>query len=251
MARTPVSQTRGTRTWNRSLTSALLAAREIDPTWVDGAQVAAAVFAVLAAVAIPLTAFWRRPRLTLTDKDAKRHSHVESNAPHLRLLVENKARRRAARGARVIVEGYRRQSDPPDQWTSMAHPSLAWPSATEATSGEVTIYSGSGRPIGLGIFIRARRTPDGTLIRAQGRIAEYAPDDPEGASWHLCLTLHALDILNDRDKLPADQWVIRLLLGADDGDAERYDVYVAWSGDAKDGEAVLTEVLDHLHVEAA
>jgi hypothetical protein len=35
--------------------------------------------------------------------------------------------------------------------------------------------------------------------------------------------MHAeLDILNDRDKLPPGDWVIRLLLGAD-GDAQEYD----------------------------
>jgi hypothetical protein len=44
--------------------------------------------------------------------------------------------------------------------------------------------------------------------------------------------------------------VIRLLLGADDGDAQQYDVHVAWSADASDGKTVLAEALDRLHVES-
>jgi hypothetical protein len=233
----------------------LAASGSADPTWFNWAQVSAAVFAATAAVAIPLTAFWRRPLLMLTEREAKRHSHVESDAPYLRLLLENKARRRAARRTRVIVLGYRPQDGSPDDWTSLAHPALGWPSATgetEASEGEVTVYSGSGRPVGLGRFLRARRTADEKLISGPGGwIATYEANDPEGASWHLCLTLHAgLDILNDRDKLPPGEWVIRLLLGADDGDAQQYDVHVAWSADASDGKTVLAETLDRLHVES-
>jgi hypothetical protein len=64
--------------------------------------------------------------------------------------------------------------------------------------------------------------------------------------------MHAeLDILNDRDKLPPGDLVIRLLLGADDGDAQEYDVHVAWSGDAADGKTVLAEALNRLQVESA
>jgi hypothetical protein len=63
--------------------------------------------------------------------------------------------------------------------------------------------------------------------------------------------MHAeLDILNDRDKLPPGDWVIRLLLGAD-GDAQEYDVHVAWSGDAAHGKTVLAEALNRLQVESA
>lgn len=63
------------------------------------------------------------------------------------------------------------------------------------------------------------------------------------------LSLHELSILDDRDKLPPGEWVIRLLVGANDGDARRYDVHVAWSGDAIDGAVVLAEGLERLHVE--
>jgi hypothetical protein len=223
-----------------------------DSTWFDWAQVSAAVFAAAAAVTIPLTAYLRRPKLRLSTREAKRHSHVETNGPHLRLLVQNQSGRRTARGTRVMVVGHRRE-DAPDDWTSLAYPSLGWPSATgetEATEGEVTVYSGSGRPIGIGLFIHARRDREGRLNRVPGTdmIASYAANDPEGASWHLCLTLHKLDIYNDRDKLQPGEWVIRLLVGADDGDAEQFDVHVAWSEDAEDGSDVLAEALDRLKV---
>lgn len=219
------------------------------------AQVAAAVFAVLAAITIPLTAYRRRPDLELTEQDADRHSRVEGPAgAHLRLFVANGSRRRAAQATRVLVEGYRPLRDP-DGWISLSHPSLGWPSAIDAGEGAVTLYSGSGRPIGLGIFARARRRPDGTLVRAPGgpdgdHIAIYGAGDPEGASWHLILALQGLSIISDdRDKLPAGEWVIRLLVGANDGDARRYDVHVAWRGDAVDEATVLAESLDRLHVE--
>ena len=93
--------------------------------------------------------------------------------------------------------------------------------------------------------------PDGRLVRRQdGGISQYAANDPEGAAWHLLLSVHGLEILSDRDKLPPGQWIIRLLVGADDGDARRYDVHLAWPGDAPDAKSVLKEALDHLYVEA-
>jgi hypothetical protein len=222
-----------------------------DPSWVDTAQVVAAVFAVLAAIAIPATAYLRRPSVRLTEKGAARHSRVEGNdVALLRLVVENPRRRRAARGTRVIVEGYRRSDQRDDELVSLANPSLGWPSAIEGTAGAVTVFSGTGRPIGLGRFARARRYPDGRLVKAHdGSIAGYAANDPEGASWHLVLDLHNLSLTDDRDKLPPGEWVIRLLVGADDGDARAYDVHVAWSGDAAEPPDVLREALKRLHVE--
>jgi hypothetical protein len=58
----------------------------------DGAVAIAAVFAVLTAAAVPFFAYRRRPDLTLSEKDSKRHSHVEAHGiPHLRLWVENRS----------------------------------------------------------------------------------------------------------------------------------------------------------------
>ena len=75
------------------------------------------------------------------------------------------------------------------------------------------------------------------------------PDDLPEATWHLVLAIHKASFGDDRDKLPADEWVIRLLVGADDGDARAYDVHVAWSADTRDPLDLYQEVLDRLHVE--
>ena len=219
--------------------------------WVDWAQVVAAVFAVVAALAIPITAYFRRPSLRLLEAGVSRHSAIEAGGfAYLRLTVENKPRRRAARSTRVHVEGYRRVGEAESELVSLGHPMLGWPSAgEEADEGAVTVYSGTSRPIGLGHFVNARRGADGRLVRGSGEwIASYAREDPE-ASWHLLLDLHNLDIRNDRDKLPPGDWLVRLLVGAADGDARRYDVQIAWTGDAPDASAVLSEALERLHVE--
>jgi len=84
-----------------------------------------AVAAVLIPAAVPLSAYVRRPKLRLTEKDAARHSHVESDGlAYLRLVVENAPRKRAAHGTRVIVEGYRQLGESEDEFHSLAHPLL-------------------------------------------------------------------------------------------------------------------------------
>jgi hypothetical protein len=136
--------------------------------WFDWAQVAAAAFAAGAALAIPVTAYRRRPSLKLTEKEATRHSRVEGDErAYLRLLVSNERRHRAAQGTRVLVEGYRRQSESESELVSLAYPALEWPSE-RADEPTVTVYAGAGRPVGLGKFVRARRTPEGRLIQGSG-----------------------------------------------------------------------------------
>jgi hypothetical protein len=224
------------------------------PAWADWAVVATAVAAVLIAAAVPLTAYLRRPNLRLIEEGAARHSHIESDGlAYLRLVVENGRRRRAAKETRVIVEGYRPQGQSEGELVSLAHPSLGWPSAvearSEATVAAVTVYSGAGRPVEFGRFIRAKRTADGRLMRGPvGNIAQYASGDPD-ATWHLMLGLHDLDILDDRDKLPPGRWIVRLLVGADDGDAHRYDVHVAWNESSPDADTVLRDALERLAIE--
>jgi hypothetical protein len=220
------------------------------PTWAEWAVVVTAAAAVVIAVAVPVTAYLRRPSLRLIEEGAARHSHIESDGlAYLRLVVENGRRRRAAKETRVIVEGYRRQSESEEELRSLAHPSLGWPSAVEArlTAAAVTIYSGSGRPVEFGRFIRARRSPEGRLAREAEHIAHYATGDPD-ATWHFMLGLHELSISDDRDKLPPGQWIVRLLVGADDGDAYRCNVHLAWNESSPDAETVLRDALEHLAI---
>lgn len=219
----------------------------------DWALVVTAVAAVLTAAGVPLSTYLRRPKLRLTETDAARHSHVESDGlAYLRLAVENAPHKRAAHGTRVIVEGYRRQGEAEEELRSLAHPSLGWPSAvearTDATVAAVTIHSGSGRPIDFGRFIRARRTAGDRLERtAEGHVVHRPTGDPD-ATWHLILGLHDLSISDDRDKLRPGPWIIRLLVGADDGDAYRCDVHVAWSESLPSSQAVLEEALGRLAI---
>lgn len=227
---------------------------ETTPSVADWALVATAVAAVLIAVAVPLSAYWRRPNLRLTERGARRHSHVEADGHgYLRLVVENARRNRAAKGTRVIVEGYRRQGEAEQELISLAHPSLGWPSAVEAradaTVAAVTVHSGSGRPIEFGRFMRVVRGADDRLARgALGEIRQWPSGNPN-ATWHLLLGLHELSILDDRDKLPPGQWIVRLLVGADDGDARRYDVHVAWIESRPSARSVLDEALERLSIE--
>ena len=72
------------------------------------------------------------------------------------------------------------------------------------------------------------------------------------AEWHLTLELHNLDLYDDRDKLAPGEWVIRLLVGADDGDAQAYDVHIAWSaGIGNNPPAVLDEALERFEILSA
>jgi hypothetical protein len=90
-------------------------------------------------------------------------------------------------------------------------------------------------------------TDNGRLARDLGEIAQAADDNPS-ASWCLALALHGLDIADDRDKLPQGEWILQLLIGADDGDAQRYEVDVTWSAEAPTVDAVLAEALGRLAV---
>jgi len=78
-------------------------------------------------------------------------------------------------------------------------------------------------------------------------LLHIASGDPD-ATWHLMLGLHNLSINDDRDKLPPASWVIRLLVGADDGDAYRCDVHLAWSESLPSSEAILREALNRLAI---
>lgn len=128
--------------------------------------------------------------------------------------------------------------------TTLGHPSLDWPSTGEAAAtAAVTVFAGGTRPITLGYFIRVRRDPStGALLRPtlidddQGRDfpgpPHYARDadfDDESEGWYLRLALAwGLDINDDRDKLPPvdDGYIVRLLVGADDGKARTFTVHI-------------------------
>lgn len=231
------------------VTWGVIASDDNGPSVADWAQVAIAVAVALIAAAIPLSAYLRRPAVYLSEKGARLESHVEaSEIPYVRLLVGAKRWHRTAKGTRVTVVAYRQRRA--STWTSLAHPALGWPSI-QAPEAAVTLHAGTRRPVGLGRFQAPRKNRFGLLERdSQGNVTHTPWKD--GCEWHLLLELHGLNILDDRDKLPPGEWVIRLLVGADDGDATAYDVHIAWSPDrGNHPREVLNEALDRLELLAA
>ena len=137
---------------------------------------------------------------------------------------------------------------------------LGWPSAPEAqATASIVLFADFERPIALGRLYRAPHDDKGKLKRpilqnpVTGRNElglPHFPDDPTG-HWYLKLDLaFDLDILDDRDKLEprTGGYVIQLVVGADDGDARRYEVDIDWDGDAETPDVALQSALEHLAV---
>lgn len=230
------------------------------------ATVLAAVFAVAIAALVAVMPYARRPKLSLVEDTDKTHSHVETTPegriPYLRILASNENHRRAAQNTRVLVEGYRRNAAG-GPFTTLGHPSLAWPSAPEAdATAALTVFAGGPRPIGFGRLIRVRIDDNGKLMRPSGGIGaivrgwphfkDDSEGDPPAVGWYLWLDLaFAQSLHDDRDKLPPVEsgYIIRLLIGADDGAARKFDVHINWDGDPKlNADEVLASALDHLAV---
>jgi hypothetical protein len=116
-------------------------------TWVDVAQAVAAVAGIGIAGLVAFMPFARRPRLSVTEAPDRVQSQVEKTIvgelPHIRLLVANGKRRRAAQATRVLVEWYQARGGPK---VSLAHPSLGWPSTPEAAATSSVVVGPSSRP---------------------------------------------------------------------------------------------------------
>ena len=239
-------------------------------TWIDVAQVVAAGAGIAVAGLVAFMPYVRRPRLSIAEDPERVQSRVETTnvgeLPHVRLLVANKRRRRAAQGTRVAVEWYQPRSGPK---VSLAHPFLGWPSTREAeATGSVVVFAGGHRPVSLGQLIRVRLADDGAIARPVQWTQTVGPGGPgppgmpqpgppgfphfpqeDAAGWYLYLA--ELDLNDNRDKLPPvkDGYTIRLLVGADDGAARAYEVDIAWDGDPKlTPDEVLASALDRLAV---
>lgn len=212
-----------------------------EPALLPWATSLAAIGAFLTAAAIPLTAFYRRPSLTLHEDDQRVHSLVEGDGlPYLRLVVKNRRGRRAARAARVFVVHYREQG-PADSVTTMGSPDLGWTSLFNAHG---VVLPGGERPIDFGVLFPAYRNNYGQVV------SNYPDEDPamivsKGREWQFKLSLaNGLALANQREYLAPkpNGYVVRLDLGAEEGPARSYDVYVNWNGTAKDEQAALTSV---------
>ena len=216
----------------------------------EWAQLVAAATGVLIAGLVAFMPYARRPRLSIERDRGRSNSRVEASQlgglPHVRLLVSNSRRRRAAKDARVLFEGYMVVAAHAAELTTLGHPSLEWPSASDADAGAVTIFGGGARPITLGYFVRVRVDTEGALHYVRER--DYRSGEAD--AWYLKLTI-GLDINDDRDKLAPydDGYLIRLLVGADDGAARTFNVRIDWNGDPEQSpQEVLKSALDRLAV---
>lgn len=160
-------------------------------------------------VALAVT-FWRRPNLTL--QAMPEHSRVErdpSNTalPFLRLVARNGRWHRASQGTRVLVEHVQPVGE---EKVYLGSPPLGWASAADQVDVSVVIF------------------PDGARTVDLGRFDSYiAPDQTD--EWCLKLVPY-LEIFESRNRLLAqdDGYIIRVVIGSDDGRARRYDVRVNW-----------------------
>jgi hypothetical protein len=218
----------------------------------EWAQLVAAAAGVAIAGLVAFMPYARRPRLSIEEDLDRSNSRVESSGlgglPHVRLLVSNARGRRAAQGTRVLFQGYRMVAADTTTLVTLGHPSLEWPTASDVGGGAVTVFGGGARPITLGYFLRAWRDDDGELHYVRER--DYRSGEAEVA-WYLRLTI-GFDINDDRDKLPPveDGYIIRLVVGADDGAARAFDVHIDWNGDPdQTPDQVLASTLDQLAVE--
>jgi hypothetical protein len=228
--------------------------------WIPLAISLVALFVSVAATVVP---YWRRPKLSLLADRERTHSRVEGDGlPYLRLLVHNAKRKRSAKQARVVLDGYR-EAGAKRPLTRLGSPFLGWPSIFgQGTDSYVAVvFSDTERPVGLGRFVRVRVDPDTGLrerevqyrqhftdVPPPGPIRHFDDDVPD-ARWHLHLELaDNATIADERDWLAPNSWTIRLIVGADDGDGSAYDVDVAWSGAEPDAHAVFGAVLDSLKV---
>jgi hypothetical protein len=76
----------------------------------------------------------------------------------------------------------------------------------------------------------------------------HFPDAPDARS-HLHLELaDGYELKDERDWLPPGAWTVRLIVGADDGDAHVYEADLAWAGDEPNAAMVLSSTLDRLAV---
>ncbi len=216
----------------------------------EWAQVLAVATGVVIALLVAFMPYARRLRLRIEEDRDRSNSRVESSGlgglPHIRLLVSNAKGRRAAQGACVLVEGYTVVGSHQPALTTLGHPSLQWPSASDEIVTTATVFGGGARPITLGYFVRVQRDPAGDLAY----ISEHGYRSGKADAWYLKLTI-GVDINDNRDKLEPfeDGYVIRLLVGADDGAARTFRVHIDWDGDPdQEPQAVLKSALDHLAV---
>ncbi len=144
-------------------------------TFYEWAQVAGATLAVIVAGLVAFMPYARRPRLSIEEDLGRSNSRVEASGlgglPHVRLLVSNAKGRRAAKGVRVLLEGYTPIAAHASTLTTLGHPSLEWPSASDADTGAVTVFGGGAHPDHARLLrSRSPRRSGRSSLHQQGRL---------------------------------------------------------------------------------
>jgi hypothetical protein len=189
-----------------------------------------AVVAVLIAAPVPLSAYLRRPKLTLA-MDARGEYTVlrRPNEARIPLLAHNARRRRAAHGTRVELIGCRSELegvlDATEGWAWYGNLPFRW--TGRATEGAATVYAGATRPVDFlslskGLPRDWQPPPD----LANQPAAEPQAEVDRKSVWLLHLGVREGATV----ALSPGRWVIRVLIGAREGDAATYDVAIEWSG---------------------
>ena len=193
--------------------------------WTDWLQLAIAASVAGVAVAVPLTAYFRRPQLTLAEDVQSDYSGVVgAKEPRVRLLAKNARRKRAAHQTRVEMMGYRRHDDA--DWTWLGSLPLRWRGTYDPS--DVTVYAGLTRPVDLGAYWEP---PDGWEPRPgwpERPAPEREAEIEEASVWNFHPALQSCG----RIPLAPGSWGIRVLIGAEEADAGVCDVDVSWRGDA-------------------
>jgi hypothetical protein len=205
----------------------------------EALQVVAAIGAVLAAVAIPLTAYARRPRLSIGPRaDVRLAGGVYLGLPEQELraylTVMNERYRRAAQGARVVVDSVWPAANPSDRH-DLSHPELLWANANPR-SNEAILFPGGSQTVELGRPLALVRNAPGRIAPNDGR-TDWPTMLERGGHWEFQLSLNLPPAVDDpRAYLsPRDGgYIVRLVVDADDAAAQHYDIEIDWDENAKD-----------------
>lgn len=177
--------------------------------------------------------FWRRPNLSLHEERSESRVERDSEGggiPSVRLIARNGRLHRASRGTRVLVEGYERIGE--SGFTSLAAVPLGWTSGVDESTAAV-IFPDGERSVDLGIM-QVQYDENG---RGQRWAFSIAP---------LVRPYEGRSVLAPRPQ----GYVIRVVIGSDDGRARRYGIHLNWDGDMRivDGTWNVDGVLDSVQL---
>jgi hypothetical protein len=173
-----------------------------------------ALLPVLVGLITLLVTFWRRPSLSLhvrQEQSRVERSPSKALLPFLRVVARNGRLHRASHGTRVLLE-YAESVD--GERISLGSPPLGWTSAADSVDVSVVIFPGGERPFDV------------------GRFDSYLSTEEDGShSDEWCLTLVPyMQIFESRQNLRSKDggYLLRLVIGSDDGRARRYNLRVHW-----------------------